>query len=330
MKFQYNDGGRKAAGFTQKAKGDCVCRAIATATQRPYLEIYGLIQHFAKTERKGKRKRRVSNPETGVYHATERKIMAALGWEWVPTMGIGTGCRVHLRDGELPSGRLVVNVSKHFTAVIDGVIHDTFDPSRHGNRCVYGYYKASEKALKPDETLPLTIETPTMTQERTDGKNDATAPAKRRTRLKPATARYDEDGYKVMTYGEIKREAEAMIPPAFRPYYLGCVIGTDWNGHYTAHNSEIWLNFKRPVLTYLTDARYIHGSLEEIPSDLAELEIGWDTEDENESFMDYDEEHQGCQVVPIRAKYRPYNRDEATARWTNHEKVKMQKRRSVA
>jgi hypothetical protein len=55
-------------------------------------------------------------------------------------MQIGSGCKVHLRDGELPTGRLVVFVSKHYTAVIDGVIHDTYDPSRAGTRCVYGYF----------------------------------------------------------------------------------------------------------------------------------------------------------------------------------------------
>ena len=37
-------------------------------------------------------------------------------------MHIGSGCKVHLRDGELPSGRLVVSVSKHMVAVVDGVI----------------------------------------------------------------------------------------------------------------------------------------------------------------------------------------------------------------
>jgi hypothetical protein len=26
-------------------------------------------------------------------------------------------------------------------AVIDGVIHDTHNPDRDGNRCVYGYYR---------------------------------------------------------------------------------------------------------------------------------------------------------------------------------------------
>jgi len=33
-----------------------------------------------------------------------------------------------------------VKVSKHLTAVIDGVMYDTHDPSRGGSRCVYGYY----------------------------------------------------------------------------------------------------------------------------------------------------------------------------------------------
>ena len=55
-------------------------------------------------------------------------------------MAIGSGCKVHLRADELPSGRLIVSVSKHLTAVIDGVIHDNHDPSRDGTRCVYGYF----------------------------------------------------------------------------------------------------------------------------------------------------------------------------------------------
>lgn len=43
---------------------------------------------------------------------------------------------------ELPPGRLVVSVSKHLTAVVDGVIHDRYDPSRDGTRCVYGYWRS--------------------------------------------------------------------------------------------------------------------------------------------------------------------------------------------
>ena len=62
---------------------------------------------------------------------------------WTATMDIGKGCRVHLRAGEVPmTGRVIVKVSRHLTALIDGVIHDTGDPSRDGTRCVYGYWEA--------------------------------------------------------------------------------------------------------------------------------------------------------------------------------------------
>ena len=47
---------------------------------------------------------------------------------------------MHLAKDELPNGRLIVRVSKHITAVINGVIHDTHDFSRDGTRCVYGYF----------------------------------------------------------------------------------------------------------------------------------------------------------------------------------------------
>ncbi len=60
------------------------------------------------------------------------------------SMQIGSGCKVHLRADELTSGRLVANVSRHFVAVIDGVIHDTHDCSRDGTRCVYGYWRVPD------------------------------------------------------------------------------------------------------------------------------------------------------------------------------------------
>jgi len=140
MKFNFNDGGRAEAGYKGQT-GDCVCRAIAIATEMPYKDVYNLINEFAKSERTGKRKKGKSNARTGVYKNTIRKVMEHLGWEWIPTMQIGSGCKVHLRDDELPNGRLVVNLSKHSTAVIDGVLNDTYDCSRDGTRCVYGYYR---------------------------------------------------------------------------------------------------------------------------------------------------------------------------------------------
>jgi hypothetical protein len=61
----------------------------------------------------------------------------------VPTMQIGSGCRVHLRADELPAGRIICQVSRHLCAVIDGVVYDTHDPTRDGTRCVYGYWHKS-------------------------------------------------------------------------------------------------------------------------------------------------------------------------------------------
>lgn len=137
--YQHNDGGRLAAGFKGET-GDCVTRAIAIATGKPYREVYNELNDLARRERTGKRKRTISNARLGVHKATIRRYMESIGWMWVPTMTIGSGCKVHLRAGELPAGRLVVNLSKHSAAVIDGVLHDTYDCSRDGTRCVYGYF----------------------------------------------------------------------------------------------------------------------------------------------------------------------------------------------
>lgn len=144
MEFIFNDGGRAAAGF-KGTTGDCVCRAIAIAAQLPYKEVYDLINQYGKQERVGKKKKGRSNARTGVYKPTIRKVMEHLGWKWVPTMKIGQGCKVHLKADELPAGRLVVNLTKHSTAVIDGVLHDTYDCSRGETRCVYGYFIKDDK-----------------------------------------------------------------------------------------------------------------------------------------------------------------------------------------
>lgn len=168
MEVITDDGGRAAAGYKGKA-GDCVCRSIAIAAQLPYGEVYETLARGTGNQRAGKRGRRSASARNGI--TVKRKwfkdYMRKLGFEWVPTMHIGSGCKVHLHDGELPMGRLVVSLSSHYTAVIDGVIHDTFDPQREmhciepdrgqelkkgqwrnengicsiSRRCVYGYWK---------------------------------------------------------------------------------------------------------------------------------------------------------------------------------------------
>ena len=145
MKYVFDDGGREAAGYKGLA-GDCVTRAVSIATEQDYQTVYDAMSKINANTRRGKRTVKSVGTNTarnGVY--TNRRpfieYMTSRGWEWVPCMGIGTGAKVHLRADELPSGRIICRVSRHMVAVIDGVIHDTHDPSRGGMRCVYGYWR---------------------------------------------------------------------------------------------------------------------------------------------------------------------------------------------
>ena len=147
MKLVRSDGGRAAAGFAGTGD-DCVCRAIALAAPRPYAEVYSALAEGHATQRRSKRQMRCPSgkPRTASHGIdTTRRwfkgYMMGLGFAWTPTMAIGIGCTVHLADGELPDGRLVVLVSRHVVAVIDSVIFDRHDPRRDGRRCVYGFWR---------------------------------------------------------------------------------------------------------------------------------------------------------------------------------------------
>jgi hypothetical protein len=159
MNWIYDDGGRAEAGFRGHT-GDCVARAVAIASGRPYREVYvRLAEGNAAQRATARTPKRGRTARSGICVGRKwfKDYMRELGFRWVPTMAIGTGTRVHLADGELPDGRLVVQVSKHYTAVIDGTIHDTYDPQRRtaymkagpdgravvdhvSDRAVYGYY----------------------------------------------------------------------------------------------------------------------------------------------------------------------------------------------
>lgn len=149
-----DDGGRaRAPGFGGTAPArDCVPRAIAIAAERPYATVYAELAGLARVVAEARRRRRLITgerrdpgparaPRSGVEHkVTHAYLEDHLGWTWTPTMSIGSGTTVHLREGELPAGRLVVQCSRHLVAVIDGVVHDTADPCRGGTRAVYGYW----------------------------------------------------------------------------------------------------------------------------------------------------------------------------------------------
>ena len=150
MKLILNDGGRAEAGF-RGTTGDCVVRAIAIAANKPYIEVYNDLAEANKRfgeERRGKEAKRIREkgptPRSGTFRHVYEEYLKTLGFIWKATMLVGQGCKVHLREEELPKGRIIARVSKHLVAVIDGVMHDVFDCSRGGTRCVYGYY------YKPD------------------------------------------------------------------------------------------------------------------------------------------------------------------------------------
>jgi len=170
MQFVFNDGGRAASGYKGEC-GDCVCRAIAIASGLPYAEVYTALANGNDNTRITKRRKpKGRSARNGVYVKTKwfKDYMAGIGFEWIPTMLVGQGCKTHLNASELPAGRLVVSVAKHYTCVIDGVLNDTWNCSQHAatiypasclinipkgavrlangdwsydpERCVYGYW----------------------------------------------------------------------------------------------------------------------------------------------------------------------------------------------
>lgn len=130
----YNDGGRKAAGYKGDA-GDCVARAIAIVTEKPYREVY---KELSDRMAKAGHPRSARN---GIPKRIYETYMQELGFRWISTMGKGTGIQYHVRPDELPDGKVILRLSGHLTVSIDKVIHDTHDPSRGGTRGIYGFWR---------------------------------------------------------------------------------------------------------------------------------------------------------------------------------------------
>lgn len=140
--FEKNDGGREAAGYKGDAS-DCVARSIAIAAELPYKEVYDALADGNANQRASNRTPKRSRSARNGVSVTRKwfkDYMQSLGFTWTATMFIGSGCKTHLRADELPTSRIIVSLSKHYAAVIDGALHDTYDCSRNGTRCVYGYW----------------------------------------------------------------------------------------------------------------------------------------------------------------------------------------------
>jgi hypothetical protein len=135
MKLIVTDGGRKDAGLRGSFTGDCVIRSIAIASDRPYKRIY--------SDFKGMIANRLGYvPEDGILtnKPAFKRYMVESGFVWNITCRIGSRDRVHMNAAELPMGRLVLSLSRHYSCVIDHRIYDTYDPSSNGKRMVYGFW----------------------------------------------------------------------------------------------------------------------------------------------------------------------------------------------
>ena len=151
--YIYNNGGREDAGF-KGITGDCVTRAISIATEQNYKTVYDTLTYLSKQYKLNKNdvvaklmrsaksgSHASSSVRYGCYPEIYKPYLKNLGWSWKPLMLVGSGCKVHLHPNELPcKGRYILRLSKHLTAYIDGVLNDTYDCSRGGTRCVYGYW----------------------------------------------------------------------------------------------------------------------------------------------------------------------------------------------
>lgn len=136
-----DDGGRAEAGYRGTC-GDCVVRAIAIAGQRPYKEVYNEIAEINLLTRKAKFRKMVGRKTARYGIHTEAPLftryMQANGWAWIGMQSRRNSPPVKFCRGSLPGGRIIVAISGHYSAVIDGVIHDTYDGSRDGTAIVNG------------------------------------------------------------------------------------------------------------------------------------------------------------------------------------------------
>lgn len=129
--YVFNDGGREAAGF--KPSGDCGVRAIAVATGMDYAEVRKMMRKVCKQGKAG-----TGSLSNGIYKEDLNTALEAMGWYWCAAPKF-QGRKARYSD--IP-GKAIVRMAKHYAAVVDGALHDTWDSS---DKMVYGYWAKKEE-----------------------------------------------------------------------------------------------------------------------------------------------------------------------------------------
>ena len=136
MRYHYNDGGRRDAGFKGET-GDCVTRAIAIATGTRYRQVYRELTELTKSMTGGLE----TSVASGCSNAVAHRYLIDLGWSVVPTPNR------YLKDAPRDQRILVKLTERHDVAVINGTVHDSWDSrvskrTKCGSPKMAGYYRA--------------------------------------------------------------------------------------------------------------------------------------------------------------------------------------------
>jgi len=122
--FEYNQGGQPRS----LNSGYCGVRALVIATGMDWHDAEKHIRPFVKSGKGGK-----GSLSRGILKDDYSNALEALGFEWVSAPKFD-GRKARCADLH---GVVIARQSKHFTAVINGVVNDIWDCS---NKMVYGYW----------------------------------------------------------------------------------------------------------------------------------------------------------------------------------------------
>ena len=132
IKFIENDGGRSAAGY-RGYTGDCVCRAIAIVTGKPYKEIYGLIADTAAElgypksanmalVNRARKEQYLQSGKRG--KCIDLVVLERLGFQKIK---LPKGPRPTYTEAHETYGDCLATTQRHMVALKDGALQDTFD-----------------------------------------------------------------------------------------------------------------------------------------------------------------------------------------------------------
>ena len=131
--YQYDDGGREAAGYRGRT-GDCVVRAIAVCARQNYRAVYLTMAEqmkrngyaasgnaYAIRERHRRAPRRKGQISA---RRVQDRVLELYGFRKVR---LPAGARPTFTEAHRRFGDCIVGTTKHVAAVVDGALRDTFD-----------------------------------------------------------------------------------------------------------------------------------------------------------------------------------------------------------